>query len=120
MLYTFLQETYGNADVPLADRSLFEAAYRILKPRNMVKVVAVYDGDKPLAVDVMLIFKKQVFMWYGGSIRMPGLSPVAQLQWRRSSGVVRTVSNYMTLEERGGRKFPTVCATLKQNSGAIS
>lgn len=82
LLYSFLQDTYGHADVPLADRSLFEAAYKILKPLNMVEFVAVYDGDKPLAVDVMLVFNKQVFMWYGGSIRMTGLSPVAYLQWR--------------------------------------
>ena len=105
LLYTFLQETYGNADVPLADRSLFEAAYRILKPRNLVKVVAVYDGDKPLAVDVMLIFKKQVFMWYGGSIRMPGLSPVAQLQWRE---IEWSCENGIELYDFGGAGWPEI------------
>jgi serine/alanine adding enzyme len=105
LLYTFLQDTYGHAEVPLADRSLFEAAYRILKPQNIVEFVAIYDGEKPLAVDVMLVFKKQVFMWYGGSIRMPGLSPVAQLQWRE---IEWSCEHGIELYDFGGAGWPNV------------
>lgn len=105
LLYEFLQDTYGHADVPLADRSLFEAAYKVLKPQNMVEFVAIYDGEKPLAVDVMLVFKKQVFMWYGGSIRMSGLSPVAQLQWRE---IEWSCDHGIELYDFGGAGWPDV------------
>ena len=58
-LYEFLRATYGRAGVPLADRSLFEAAYKILKPQNMITFVGVYDGDKPVAADTLLLFNKE-------------------------------------------------------------
>ena len=60
VLYDFLRRTYARAGVPLADRSLFESAYEILKPLDMIKFVAVYDGDKPVAADTLLLFNKQV------------------------------------------------------------
>jgi CelD/BcsL family acetyltransferase involved in cellulose biosynthesis len=82
MLYDFLRVSYGRAGVPLADRSLFEAAYEILKPRKMIAFIGVYDGDKPVAADTLLLFNKQVFAWYGGSVRLAGLSPAAFMQWQ--------------------------------------
>jgi lipid II:glycine glycyltransferase (peptidoglycan interpeptide bridge formation enzyme) len=105
LLYKFLEETYGNADVPLADRTLFEAAYKILAPLGMTKFVAVYDGETPLAVDVMLVFKQQVYMWYGGSIRMSGLSPVALLQWRE---IEWSCDNGIKHYDFGGAGWPDI------------
>src|SRR6185436_19519311 len=35
--YEVLQRTYDNAQVPLADRSLFEAAFDVLYPKGMAK-----------------------------------------------------------------------------------
>lgn len=80
-LYNCLRLTYGRADVPLADFSLFEAAQRILAPLNMIEVNAVFDGPKLLAAASMLLFNKQAFAWYGGSNRLTGVSPAAFLQW---------------------------------------
>lgn len=80
-LYDVLKMTYGRADVPLAHRSLFEAAYKILKPKGMIHFIGVEQGDKVLGLDAMLLFEKQVFGWYGGSIRMTGVSPGAFMQW---------------------------------------
>ena len=82
LLYDFLKLTFGRAEVPLADRSLFDAAYRILKPQGMIEFVASYDGEKPLAIDAMLLFNKSVFGWYGGSVRMTGASPQTSLHWQ--------------------------------------
>jgi CelD/BcsL family acetyltransferase involved in cellulose biosynthesis len=82
VLYGLLRQTYGRSGVPLADRSLFDAAYRILKPLDRLTIVGVHDGDKVLAVDAMLLFNGQVFAWYGGSLRIKGVSPAAFLQWR--------------------------------------
>jgi lipid II:glycine glycyltransferase (peptidoglycan interpeptide bridge formation enzyme) len=105
VLYDFLRLTYGRAGVPLADRSLFEAAYRILKPRNMIEFVVVYDGDKPVAADTMLLFNKQVFAWYGGSLRVTGLSPAAFMQWRE---IAWSCENGVERYDFGGAGWPNV------------
>jgi len=81
VLYNLLRRTYGHAEVPLADRSLFEAAFRILKPLGMIELIGVYNGDEVVAMDAILPFKNDVVAWYGGSIRMPTVSPVDLLQW---------------------------------------
>ncbi len=105
VLYGFLRRTYGRAGVPLADRSLFEAAYKILKPRNMIEFVIVYDGEKPVAADTMLLFNKHVFAWYGGSERIPGLSPAAYLQWRE---IVWSCEHGFERYDFGGAGWPNV------------
>ncbi len=105
VLYDFLRLTYGRAGVPLADRSLFEAAYRILKPLNMIEFVVVYDGDKPVAADTMLLFNKQVFAWYGGSLRLKGLSPAAFMQWRE---IAWSCENGVERYDFGGAGWPNV------------
>jgi serine/alanine adding enzyme len=105
LLYDFLRRTYGRAGVPLADCSLFEAAYKILKPRNMIEFVAVYHGDKPVAADSMLLFNKQVFAWYGGSDRMPGVSPAAYLQWRE---IVWSCEQGYERYDFGGAGWPNI------------
>jgi len=105
LLYDFLRRTYGRAGIPLADHSLFEAAYKILKPRNMIELVAVYHGDKPVAADSMLLFNKQVFAWYGGSDRMPGVSPAAYLQWRE---IVWSCEQGYERYDFGGAGWPNI------------
>jgi CelD/BcsL family acetyltransferase involved in cellulose biosynthesis len=79
--YPLLQETYRRADTPLADRSLFDAAFRILRPQGMIEFTSVYDGERPLAMDALLLFGKQVFGWYSGSIRVRGASQMDLLHW---------------------------------------
>jgi lipid II:glycine glycyltransferase (peptidoglycan interpeptide bridge formation enzyme) len=81
LFYPLLQATYRRADTPLADRSLFDAAYDILRPRGMLEFTSVYDGDRPIAMNTMLLFGKHVFGWYSGSIRIPGASQMDLLQW---------------------------------------
>jgi serine/alanine adding enzyme len=80
-LYRFLKATYRNARVPLADRSLFEAAFAELHPRGMLKLIATYDGDRPVAMDSLLNYKDRSFAWYGGLERVVGVSPFDYLQW---------------------------------------
>jgi serine/alanine adding enzyme len=80
-LVSLLHDTYREADLPLVDRSLFEAALCILRPLGMIEFVGVYDGDRAIAMDAILPFKNQVVAWYGGSVRMSTISPVDLLQW---------------------------------------
>lgn len=80
-LYAVLKQTYAHAHVPLAHRSLFEAAFRDLYPAGLLRCYAAYDGERPVAIDTLLAFKDRLFAWYGGSVRMTGISPFDFLQW---------------------------------------
>jgi serine/alanine adding enzyme len=67
--YDILCKTYARAKVPLAHRSLFEAAFRILFPKNMVKFLLARVGDAYAAASVELVYKDTIFGWYGGTDR---------------------------------------------------
>ncbi len=67
--YDLLSQTYQNARVPLADRSLFEAAFNILYPRRMIRFTLAYVGDAPAAVSIELLYKDVMYGWYGGMDR---------------------------------------------------
>jgi serine/alanine adding enzyme len=81
LLYHFLKLSYGKSGVPLVHRSLFDAAFAELHPRGIVKLLATYDGDTPVAMDSLLTFKGRTIAWYGGGERMTGISPFDYLQW---------------------------------------
>lgn len=64
--YDLLRKTYANAQVPLADYSLFENAFKILHPKNMIRILLAYVEDVPAAVSVELLYKSVIYGWYGG------------------------------------------------------
>lgn len=67
--YNLLRKTYRNARVPLADRSLFEAAFDVLHPKNMVLFTQACLGEIPVANSVDLLYKDIIYGWYGGMDR---------------------------------------------------
>lgn len=64
--YTILQETYAKAHIPLADRSLFETAFDILRPKDMVKFLLGRVEDTYVAASVALLYKDVIYGWYRG------------------------------------------------------
>jgi hypothetical protein len=70
--YDVLQKTYDNAHVPLAGRSLFEAAFDILRPKGMAKFLMATVHDVPAACSVELPYKNGIYGWYGGCDREYG------------------------------------------------
>lgn len=81
-LYELLRQTYGNARVPLADRSLFEAASDVLGPRGMVKLFLARVQGAPAACSVELRYKDVIYGWYGGTDRAYGrYIPNEMLTW---------------------------------------
>lgn len=80
-LYPLLKLSYSHSGVPLADRTLFEATVRELTSHGMAHFFGVYDGETPVAMDVMLSFKDQVYLWYGGVSRSCEGSPCSLLRW---------------------------------------
>lgn len=77
-----LRQTYVAAEVPLADRSLFEAASDLLYPRGMIRFTLARVGQTPVAVSVELLYKDVVYGWYGGVDRAYGsYVPNELLMW---------------------------------------
>ena len=81
--YDLVRETYKAARVPLADRSLFEAAFDILHPRGMIKFWLARIGTRYAAASAELVYKDVMYGWYGGMDRafaedLPG----ELLMWR--------------------------------------
>ncbi len=69
LCYRLLQKTYAAARVPLADWSLFEAAFDVLYPQGMVRFLLARIGDDCAAGSVELMYKDRVYGWYGGMDR---------------------------------------------------
>ena len=64
--YAMLQQTYTTAHIPLADVSLFEAAFDILQPRGMIKFLLGRVEDTYVAASVALLYKDIIYGWYRG------------------------------------------------------
>jgi serine/alanine adding enzyme len=69
LAYALLKEVYARAQVPLANFTLFEAAFDILKPRGMFKVLFARAGKDCIGTCFLLIYKQRVIDWYAGSDR---------------------------------------------------
>jgi serine/alanine adding enzyme len=67
--YNLLRQTYQRAQVPLTDRSLFEAAFDVLYPRGMVKFWLARIDDTYVGASVELLYKDVIYGWYGGVAR---------------------------------------------------
>lgn len=69
MFYEMLEETYSEVGIPLADKSLFLAAYRHLRPLQEVKFFLCHHQGEPIACRALLIFRKTIYDWYAGFLR---------------------------------------------------
>jgi serine/alanine adding enzyme len=69
LLYRLLRQTYAVANVPLADPSLFEAAFDVLHPQGMAKFLLARVGEAYVAGSVELIYRDAIYGWYGGTDR---------------------------------------------------
>jgi serine/alanine adding enzyme len=67
--YELLRHTFAAAQVPLADISLFEAAFDLLQPRGMIRYFVARVEGKAAACSVDLLYKDRSYGWYGGTDR---------------------------------------------------
>jgi len=80
--YETLQKTYSNAQVPLADRSLFEAAFDKLHSKGMARFLLASVDGTTAACSVELTYKDTIYGWYGGSDRAYSqFCPNEMLMW---------------------------------------
>lgn len=81
LLYGLCQDVYRRSRIPLAHRSLFEAALDILAPRRMARIfVARLDG-RAVGAHMVLLHKDQAVAWYWANVRTRGLFVQEQLIW---------------------------------------
>jgi hypothetical protein len=64
--HELIRRSYQAAHVPLADRSLFEAAFDQLYAKRMVKFTLARVNQIPVSASVELLYKDVIFGWYGG------------------------------------------------------
>lgn len=77
-----LRKTYHLAQVPLPDRSLFEAAFDRLQPKGMLRLTRARVGSEPAAISVELLYKDTIYGWYGGIDRaFSSFMPNELLMW---------------------------------------
>jgi predicted N-acyltransferase len=92
LCYDLLKRTYRAARVPLADPSLFEAAFDVLYPLGMVRFSLATVKGHPAAVSIDLLYKDIVYGWYGGMDREFGAYRPGELvtwdvlKWAAESG----------------------------------
>lgn len=63
---SILKKTYSNAHIPLADGSLFESAFKILYPKNMIRILVGRADGQDIAASVSLLYKDVIYGWYRG------------------------------------------------------
>lgn len=64
--YRLIQQVYARIGVPLADWSLFRAAWQALAPRGLVRVFRAYLDNLCIGVRFVLTFKDSILDWYAG------------------------------------------------------
>jgi serine/alanine adding enzyme len=67
--YGLLEKTYGLAQVPLSDYSLFKAAFDVLHPKGMARFFLARVEGQPAATSIDLMYRDVAFGWYGGTDR---------------------------------------------------
>lgn len=82
IFYDLIKKSYSAAKVPVADISLFEAAFDVLHPRGMVKFWLARVGGEYIASSAELVYKDVVYGWYGGVDRAySNYNPNEVLTW---------------------------------------
>jgi serine/alanine adding enzyme len=80
--YRLLEDVYRRVRVPLASRSLFEAAMSVLHPRGMLRIFTARLGDRIIGARFLLLHKSRIIDWYAGSDRaFASYSPNELLVW---------------------------------------
>jgi predicted N-acyltransferase len=83
IIYALLKKSYLKAHVPIANISLFEAAFNVLYPRKMVKFTLARVGYDFIASSVELLYKDVIYGWYGGVDRaFSSYTPSELLTWQ--------------------------------------
>ncbi len=65
-IVNILKKTYSNAHIPMADGSLFEAAFKVLYPKKMIRILVGRADGHDIAASISLLYKDVIYGWYRG------------------------------------------------------
>jgi hypothetical protein len=117
--YGLLARTYRAAQVPLADRSLLEAAFEELHPRGEILITVARLGAIPVATSIELLYRDAVYGWYSGMDRSHGSHYANEmLMWYVLKWSAER--RFMTLAGRESPTRSTVCGTSRLSSAENS
>jgi len=68
-MYGILREVYHNAKLPFADKSMFMAAFEMLKPVGLCRYFGAYNNGTLVGTICVLAYKQRLYDWYAGSLR---------------------------------------------------
>ncbi|MBI5030559.1 MAG: GNAT family N-acetyltransferase [Chloroflexi bacterium] len=101
--YRFLEDVYERVQIPLADKSLFQAAFDVLAPKGMIQMLLARAGEQYAATALLLTYHGRIIYWYIGADRaLSAYSPSEflvwhALQWGNANG-------YQSFDFGGGGK----------------
>ena len=67
--YALLKQVYKRIQVPLPDQSLFQAAFDILYPRGMLRILTAKVEGVDIGVLTLLMYKGVIYYWYTGPLK---------------------------------------------------
>jgi len=102
--YTLISKTYQQARIPVAHKSLFEAAFDRLCQKGMVQFLLAYVDNVPVATSVELLYKDVIYGWYSGMDRAySSYTPNELIMWHILSW---GAENGYTIYDFGGAGKP--------------
>jgi lipid II:glycine glycyltransferase (peptidoglycan interpeptide bridge formation enzyme) len=78
--YDLVAKSYGHAQVPVVDQSLFQSVVRRV-PTSAVRLLIAYYGGLPVSTGCFLVYNKRVLCWYAGTHRLSGVYSMPLLFW---------------------------------------
>ena len=69
VMYEILRGVYSSAKLPIADRSMFMAAFEILRPRGLCRYFGAFNNGDLIGAICVLTYKKCIYDWYAGSLK---------------------------------------------------
>ena len=91
-IYSILSEVYARAKLPLADKSLFNSAFKILNSKKMIKCFGAFNNKELIGVRCVLAYKNTLYDWYAGSLKKyldkypNDLLPWEVFKWGKENG----------------------------------
>ncbi len=67
--YAVLTQVYEHIQIPLAPLDLFETAFEVLHPQNMIEIFTAQVKDTCIGVAFRLLYKDVIYAWYAGTPR---------------------------------------------------
>jgi len=67
--HAILRDVYKRIRIPLPDRSLFDTALEVLRPKGMLRLLLAKVDGRPIGALTLLLYRGVIYYWYTGTLR---------------------------------------------------